>query len=72
MGGIAFSSMRVGKKYRLINYGEKSEFMLKEVVGRNDYLLKDLFSMEDYLMSELIQYGQGEDFELKEIYSENI
>ena len=68
MSGLAFSSMRVGKKYRLINYGEKSEFMLLEVVGRDDYRLKDLFSMEDYLMSELTQYGKGEDFELREIY----
>ncbi|WP_420575192.1 hypothetical protein [Ekhidna sp.] len=68
MSGLAFSSMRVGKKYRLINYGEKSEFILVEVVGRNDYRLKDIFSMEKYLMSELIQYGKGEDFELREIY----
>ncbi|MEQ8629673.1 hypothetical protein [Ekhidna sp.] len=68
MSGLAFSSMRIGKKYCLINYGEKSEFTLMEVVGRNDYRLKDLFSMESYLMSELIQYGKGEDFELREIY----
>lgn len=68
MGGMAFSSMRVGKKYRLINYGEKSEFVLLEVMGRNDYKLKDLFSMESYLMSDLIKYGRGEDFELREIY----
>ena len=68
MSGLAFSSMRVGKRYRLVNYGEKSEFVLMEVVGRNDYRLKDTSSMEDYLMSELIQYGKGEDFELREIY----
>ncbi|WP_436516012.1 hypothetical protein [Ekhidna sp. To15] len=65
---MAFSSMRVGKKYRLINYGEKSEFILLEVIGRNDYKLKDIASMERYLMSELIQFGKGEDFELREIY----
>lgn len=68
MSGLAFSSMRVGKKYRLTNYGEKNDFILMEVVGRNDYRLKDLFSMEDYLMSDLIQYGRGGDFELREIY----
>lgn len=68
MSGMAFSSMRVGKRYRLINYGEKSEFILMEVIGRNDYRLKDLASMENYLMSDLIQYGKGEDFELREIY----
>lgn len=60
--------MRVGKKYRLTNYGEKSEFLLKEVLSWNDYKLKDLFSMEEYLMSDLIKYGKGDDFELREIY----
>ncbi|WP_462250218.1 hypothetical protein [Ekhidna sp.] len=68
MAGMAFSSMRVGKKYRLINYGEKSEFVLIEVLGRNDYKLRDLFSLENYLMSDLIKFGKGEDFELREIY----
>lgn len=67
MSGLAFSSMRVGKKYRLINYGEKSEFILVEVLSYNDYKLKDLFSMENYLMSDLTQFGKGEDFELREI-----
>lgn len=68
MNGLAFSSMRVGKKYRLINYGERTEFSLSEVMGRNDYKLKDLFTMEEYLMSDLVQYGKGEDFELREIH----
>lgn len=67
MNGLAFSSMRVGKRYRLVNHGERSEFVLLEVIGRNDYKLKDLNSMENYLMSDLIRYGKGEDFELREI-----
>lgn len=68
MAGLAFSSMRVGNKYRLINYGEKSEFTLMEVIGKNDYLLKDIFSLEHYHMSDLTQFGKGDDFELREIY----
>ena len=67
MKGLAFSSMRVGKKYRLINYGERSEFILKEVLSKNEFRLKDIFSMEEYLMSDSIKYGKGEDFELREI-----
>lgn len=67
MKGLAFSSMRVGEKYRLINYGEKAEFELIEVVGKNDYRLKDLFSLETYMMSELTKYGKGNDFELRQI-----
>lgn len=68
MKGLAYSSMRVGKKYRLINYGEKSEFILVEVLGGEEFRLKDLFSLEEYFMSDLVQYGKGEDFELREIY----
>ena len=68
MNGLAFSSMRVGKRYRLINYGEKTEFILKEVFPRDEYKLKDLHSLEEYYMSELVKYGMGEDFELREIY----
>ncbi len=68
MSGIVFSSMRVGQKYSLVNYREKNEFTLIEVLEGNDYQLKDIFSKETYLMSELIQYGKGEDFELLEIY----
>lgn len=67
MKGLAFSSMRVGKRYRIINYGEKTEFVLKEVLPRSDFRLKDIFSLEEYLMSDLIQFGKGEDFELREI-----
>ena len=68
MNGLAFTSMRVGKKYCLINYGEKTEFRLREVLNSNDYLLEDLVTMEQYLMSDLIKFGKGEDFELREIY----
>ncbi|MEM9895281.1 MAG: hypothetical protein AAF789_02830 [Bacteroidota bacterium] len=60
--------MRVGKKYRLVNYGEISEFELLEVIGRNDYKLRDLSSLETYRMSELIQFGKGNDFELIQLY----
>ncbi|MEM0941054.1 MAG: hypothetical protein AAF600_20180 [Bacteroidota bacterium] len=67
MKGLAFSSMRVGKKYRLINYGEKTDFVLKEVFIGDEYKLQDLHSMEEFFMSELIKYGKGEDFELREI-----
>lgn len=68
MKGLAFSSMRVGKKYRLINYGERSEFLLAEVLDGGEYRLKDIASMEEYFMSDLTRFGKGEDFEIREIY----
>lgn len=68
MKGLAFSSMRVGKNYRLINFSEKSEFTMIEVIGRNDYKLRDIHTLEYYKMSDLTLFGKGEDFELREIY----
>lgn len=68
MKGLAFSSMRVGKNYKLINFSEHSEFTMVEVEGRNDYKLRDIHTLEYYMMSDLTRFGKGEDFELREIY----
>jgi len=64
---LAFSSIRVGKRYYLTNYGERSEFEVLEVLGRSDFALKDLHTLEKYRMSELIKFGQGKDYSLWEI-----
>lgn len=67
MKGLAFNSMRYGQKYRLVNFGEKFEFEVVEIKNNDEFLLKDLFTLETYKMSELIRYGKGEDFEIREI-----
>lgn len=64
---LAFSSIRVGKKYRLTNFGEVSEFEVLETFGRSDFGLKDLHTLEKYHMSELVKYGKGKDYSLWEI-----
>ena len=66
MKGLAYSSLRTGKKYRLINFGEVYEFQLIRMV-RNDFELKDLSTLEPYKLSQLTQFGQGPDFEIREI-----
>lgn len=66
MAGLAFDVLRVGKKYRLVNYGERYEFeILKILVG--DFELKDLHTLERYRMTELIRLGRGSDFEIREV-----
>jgi len=66
MAGLAFDVLRVGKKYRLVNYGERNEFeILKILVG--DFELKDLHTLERYRMTELIRFGRGSDFEIREV-----
>jgi len=67
MNGLAFTSMRVGESYKLVNYGETSEFKLVEVLNRYDYLLRDIHTLEQYNMSDLIKFGKGGDFELREL-----
>ena len=67
MKGLAFSSMRVGETYSLVNFGEISEFKLIEVLNRNDYKLQDIHTLELYTMSDLVRFGKGEDFELREL-----
>ena len=64
---LAFSSIRVGKKYRLTNFEEISEFEVLESVGRKDFKLKDIHTLEKYSISDLIKFGRGTDYSLWEI-----
>jgi len=64
---IAYSSMRVGKKYILTNYGDVSEFEVLESEGRVNFKLKDLHTLELYFLSDLIKFGKGKDFSLWEL-----
>ena len=69
MSGLAFSSLRVGERYRLTNYGEIFEFELLKILGENEFLLKDLFTLETYRMSQLIGFGKGDDLEIRMLQS---
>lgn len=66
MRGLAFSSLRVGSKYRLINFGESTEFIIEKVLG-NDFAVKDLLTLERYKLKDLIKFGKGKDFEIREL-----
>ena len=63
---LAFDNLRIGKKYYLINYGEKSEFSVEERLGNDNYKVKDLHTLEVYELQDLIKYGRSEDFDLWE------
>lgn len=66
MAGLSFDVLRVGKKYRLINFGETHEFVIERILANGDFKVKDIHTMERYLLKELITYGQGKDFMLEE------
>ena len=66
MKGLALSSLRVGKKYRLINFGDTNEFVIEQIVG-NDFAVKDLLTLERYRLKDLFKFGKGKDFEIREL-----
>jgi hypothetical protein len=64
---ISIETVRVGKDYYLINYGEIHEFTIFKATGHKDFVCKDLYTLEEYNLSELTAYGKGRDFEFYEL-----
>ncbi|MBX2957839.1 MAG: hypothetical protein KF846_16860 [Cyclobacteriaceae bacterium] len=67
MKGLSFDVLRVGKKYKLINYGEVNEFVVEHILGSGDFKVKNIHTLERYLLKDLIKFGQGKDFEIREL-----
>lgn len=67
MAGLSFDVLRVGKKYSLINFGDKYEFVVVEILERKNFKLKDLNTLETMFMKDLIRFGMGKDFEIWEL-----
>jgi hypothetical protein len=65
--GLAFSSLRVGRRYKIENYREEFNLQLMEILHPQDFLFKSVDSLEPILMSEIIQFGKGEDFVISEV-----
>ena len=63
---MSFDNLRVGKHYRLTNYGDVSEFEVLEVL-EEDFLVKDLLSLDTYHLSKLVEYGTSDDFDIEEL-----
>ena len=64
---MSFDNLRVGKRYRLTNYGEVSEFEVQEVFEDGDFRVKDLLSLDEYYLSKLVEYGTSDDFDIEEL-----
>ncbi|MBX7126463.1 MAG: hypothetical protein K1X47_12285 [Cyclobacteriaceae bacterium] len=65
--GLAFGSLRTGKKYRLINYGDRYDFELEDILPDGDFMVKDLHTLERFRLKDTIRFGKGRDFEIREI-----
>lgn len=67
MAGLSFDVLRAGKKYRLINFGERHDFIIENILANGDFKVKDILTLERYNLKDLIRYGKGKDFLLEEL-----
>jgi hypothetical protein len=67
MKGLSFDVLRTGKLYRLLNYGERHDFVIDEILANGDFKVKDIHTLEKYFLKDLIRYGKGPDFEIREL-----
>ena len=70
MAGLSFDVLRIGKKYRLVNYGERYEFEIEKILSNGDFIVKDLHTLERYHLKETIKFGKGKDFEIRDLERE--
>ncbi len=67
MAGLSFGALRTGKKYFLINFGDRYEFQIENILVNGDFKVKDLHTLERYTIKDLIKFGKGKDFEIREL-----
>lgn len=67
MSGLSFDVLRVGKKYSVVNYGERYEFEIERILPHNDFEVKDIHTLERYHLRDILKFGKGRDFEIREI-----
>ena len=63
----SFDTLRVGHHYELINHGEVVRFIITEIKDHNQITVKDLDSLEIFNINDLVKFGIGKDYDLKEI-----
>lgn len=67
MAGLSFNALRVGKKYKLVNFGDTYEFQVERILVNDDFKVKDLHTLERFLLKDVVKFGTGKDFELREL-----
>jgi hypothetical protein len=67
MAGLAFDVLRVGKRYSLVNFGERYEFEIEKILYNSDFKVKDIHTLERFQLKEILKFGKGKDFEIQEL-----
>lgn len=68
MAGLSFDVLRVGHRYYMINYGDRYEFEIERILI-DDFKVKDIHTLERFLLKDLLKFGKGKDFEIRELDS---
>ncbi len=67
MKGISTDVIRLGKKYRVVNFGDIYEFEVVQFLRGDNFRFKDLTTLEFYEYKEIVAFGKGKDFEIREL-----
>ncbi|HNP94153.1 MAG TPA: hypothetical protein PKJ63_00945 [Cyclobacteriaceae bacterium] len=67
MAGISFDVLRVGKMYRLTNFGEQFDFIIEGIKADGDFWAKDIHTLEKFLLKDTLKFGRGHDFKLEDL-----
>ncbi len=67
MSGLSLDVLRVGKRYRVINFGDRHDFVIERVLTNGDFNVKDIHTLERYRLKEIFQFGKGHDFEIRDL-----
>jgi hypothetical protein len=67
MPGLSLDVLRIGKRYRILNYGDNHEVVIEERLANGEFVVKDLHTLERHLLSEIYHFGKGKDFEIRDL-----
>ncbi len=63
----SFNILRVGMRYKLVNYGEVFNFEVIDILGDENCIVRSLDTLEPYQLQDLVKFGKGDDFEFEEL-----
>jgi len=63
----SFNILRVGMRYKLVNYGEVFNFEVIDILGDENCIVRSLDTLESYQLQDLVKFGKGDDFEFEEL-----
>jgi hypothetical protein len=63
----SFNTIRVGMRYKMVNYGEAYIFDVLEIISDNNCLVKSVDTLETFYLEDIVKFGKGDDFEFDEL-----